>query len=191
MCRRGMHDLFSEVILMRTLKVVFLAGFIVAAAQSASAQELTAASGRPAFEGVEVAVGLMDFDLSGTGQTLSIDMRGAKALNRRLALEFGVTVARPQQQFGGSSLFVPEAQLTYSWKFGRVRPFVRGGGGLAHESKLGFEARWRPSLSGGGGARIQLTDRLHAIGEMRLRGIGRSFGGSTAEWLGGIGWSLR
>jgi len=40
----------------------------------------------------------------------------------------------------------------------------------------------------GGGARVHLSDRIYAVGEMRLRGLS-NFAASTAEWLGGIGWS--
>jgi hypothetical protein len=42
----------------------------------------------------------------------------------------------------------------------------------------------------GGGMKFHLDDRVYVIGEMRLRGIAENFSGSTAEWLGGIGWKL-
>ena len=80
--------------------------------------------------GIEIVAGLMDFDLSGTGATTALSIRGAKALTPRL------------------------------------------------------------SLSGGGGLKVHLDDRLYVIGEMRLRGLSRDFSASTAEWLGRIGWQL-
>jgi hypothetical protein len=52
------------------------------------------------------------------------------------------------------------------------------------------DTRWRSSLTAGGGARVHLSDRLYAVGEMRLRGLS-NFAASTAEWLGGIGWEVR
>ena len=39
-------------------------------------------------------------------------------------------------------------------------------------------------------ARVHVSDRICAVGEMRLRGLS-NFAASTAEWLGGIGWELR
>jgi hypothetical protein len=53
------------------------------------------------------------------------------------------------------------------------------------------KARWEPTLSGGGGLKVHLDDRVYLIGEMRLRGIAENFSASTAEWLGGVGWKLR
>jgi hypothetical protein len=53
------------------------------------------------------------------------------------------------------------------------------------------DTSWRLSLSTGGGARINLSDGLYVVAEMRLRGLSRDFSASTAEWLGGIGWSPR
>jgi hypothetical protein len=163
----------------------------VGTAQSAFAQEAVRSGSRTAVDGIEFVSGMMLFDLSGTGSTVPFAVRGSKALTDRLALEFGATFASPDQRFGSSRIALPEAQVSYSWRFGRVRPFVGGGGGLSVISSEAIETRWRPTFSAGGGARIQLHDRLYAIGEMRLRGISRRFTGSTAEWLGGLGWSMR
>jgi hypothetical protein len=80
--------------------------------------------------------------------------------------------------------------LRYSWKLGAIEPFVVGGGGLSLiRAGLG-NARWRPTLSAGGGMKVHLDDRIYVIGEMRLRGIGTNFSASSAEYLGGIGWQL-
>jgi hypothetical protein len=123
---------------------------------------------------------------------MPVTVRASKALTNHLAIEVGTTFARPQQQFGGTSMAIPEAQLSYSWRLGRVRPYVSGGAGLGlfHSSDLPINW-WSPTFSAGGGARIQLKDRVYAIGEMRLRGISRDFSSTTAEWVGGIGWSFK
>ena len=176
---------------MRYLVTVSLAALLSISASPAAAQDLAGSGSRIATDGVEFVTGLMDFDLSGTGKVAPFALRGSKSLTNRLALEFGATMAWPDQQFGSSHLTLPEALLSYSWRLGRVRPFVSGGGGTMLVQTDFFENRWRPTFVGGGGARIQLSDRVYAIGEMRLRGISRSFSGSTAEWLGGIGVSLR
>ena len=164
---------------------------MIASSQPAAAQEIARTNARVAVDGVEFVTGVMDFDLSGTGQVMPVAIRGSRSLTNRLAVEFGATFAAPEQQFGPSRLLLPEAQLSYAWRIGRVRPFVSGGGGLAIVQRNIFETQYRPTFVGGGGARVQLGDRLYAIGEMRLRGISRDFSASTAEWLGGLGWSFR
>ena len=58
------------------------------------------------------------------------------------------------------------------------------------ESTSAYVAHWRPTLSGGGGIKVHLDDRIYVIGEMRLLGIGTNCSASSAEYLGGIRWSL-
>ena len=173
---------------MRRIAVLMSVGLLMASASVASAQDF-ARPQRSSIDGVEFLVGYMDYDLSGTGSTVPIAIRGTKALTSNLSLEFGGTYATPELQFGRARLLMPEARLTYSWGTGRFRPFVSGGGGFGWQrSDLGN--RWRSTLTAGGGARIHLNDRLYAVGEMRLRGLS-DFAASTAEWLGGIGWQLQ
>jgi len=176
---------------MRYLVTVSLAGLLSISASPAAAQDLAGSGSRIATDGVEFVTGLMDFDLSGTGKVAPFALRGSKSLTNRLALEFGATMAWPDQQFGSSHLTLPEALLSYSWRLGRVRPFVSGGAGVAVIGTPGFDNRWRPTFVGGGGARVQASDLVYVVGEMRLRGLSKNFSGTTAEWLGGIGFSLR
>ena len=173
---------------MRRIAVLMSVGLLMASASAASAQDF-ARPQRSSIDGVEFLVGYMDYDLSGTGSTVPIAIRGTKALTSNLSLEFGGTFARPELQFGPARLLMPEARLTYSWGTGRFRPFVSGGGGFGWQ-RSDFGNRWRSTLTAGGGARIHLNDRLYAVGEMRLRGLS-DFAASTAEWLGGIGWQLQ
>lgn len=148
-------------------------------------------SGRSAVDGIEVMTGLMSYDLQGTGTTAPYTIRGTKSLTRGLALDVGTTMIYPDLQFGSSSLVLPEVGVTYSFLSGRFRPFVGGGAGVAIQNADALdERRWRTSLTAGGGARFLLSDRLYAIGEMRLRGMS-DFSASTAEWLGGIGWRFK
>jgi hypothetical protein len=166
---------------MRRLAVLMSFGFLLVSASTTSAQDVVRPQ-RSSIDGVELLVGRMDYDLSGTGAT--------KALTSNLSLEFGGTFTSLEQQFGRSAFLAPEARLTYSWGRGRFRPFVSGGGGIAVVQSDVVGARWRSSLAAGGGARIYLTDGLYAVGELRLRGLSSNFAGSTGEFLGGIGWEL-
>ena len=176
---------------MRYVVRMFLMGSaIMLASLPAAAQELAQRGPKTAIDGVEFITGIMDYDLSGTGQTVPLSVRASKSLSNRVALEFGVTMITPSD-LATRQVVMPEAQLSYSWRFGRVRPFVSGGAGVSARTSDIFRTRWRPTFTGGGGARVQLSDSFHAIGEMRLRGLGRNFAGSTAEWLGGFGVSFR
>jgi opacity protein-like surface antigen len=174
---------------MRRIVALMSFGLLIASASAASAQDFPRPQ-QSSIDGVEFLVGYMDYDLSGTGSTVPVAIRGTKALTRNLSLEFGGTFATPEQQFGSSRFLAPEARLTYSWGTGRFRPFVSGGGGFAMVRSDLADTRWRSSLTAGGGARVHLSDRLYAVGEMRLRGLS-NFAASTAEWLGGIGWEVR
>ena len=95
---------------MRRIAVLMSFGLLIASASAASAQDF-ARPQRSSIDGVEFLVGYMDYDLSGTGSTVPIVVRGTKALTGNLSLEFGGTFATPQQQFGGSSFLAPEVRV--------------------------------------------------------------------------------
>jgi len=163
---------------------------LVTAVHPAAAQSPDIKTDRALVDGIEIVTGLMEFDLSGTGTAIPVSIRATMPMTRRLGLELGATMAAPEQQSGSSTFVAPEAHLRYSWKLGAIEPFVVGGGGLSLiRAGLG-NARWQPTLSGGGGLKVHLDDRIYLIGEMRLRGIGTNFSASSAEYLGGIGWQL-
>jgi outer membrane protein W len=132
----------------------------------------------------------MNFDLSGVGNTWVAAVRGTRALTDNLALEAGVSIARPQQTFDRIQFIAPEAQLQYFWKAGRVRPYAGGGLGFSYRDSDLYDARVNLTLAASGGARIDLSNTTATFGELRLRGIGRNFGASTAEWFGGVIWRL-
>lgn len=46
------------------------------------------------------------------------------------------------------------------------------------------------TFSAAGGLRAWITERLGARAELRLRGVGRRFTGSAAEWTLGAAWRL-
>jgi len=158
---------------------------ILAWSQTAAAQPTTRSI---AYDGIEFVTGIMDYDLSGTGRTVPLTIRATKALTEHLSFEAGATFANPEQQFGRSTFTAPEVRVAYNWRLGRVLPFVSGGGGISATQNDFLGTRWRSTWLAGGGARVQLTDRLYGIGELRLRGISRKFAASTGEWLGGLGY---
>ena len=137
---------------------------------------------------VTAAAGLVNFDLSGTGTVLGLSGRGTLALTDALAVEGHLLWARPDQQFGTSQITVAEAQVQYFWRLGRLRPYIGGGAGaLVNRSDVFTESDF--TVSGAGGARIDVTDRVALLGEFRLRGVewaNRSFTGTTAEVMAGV-----
>lgn len=139
---------------------------------------------------VTAGVGVLNFDLSGTGNAAAISGRGKFALMRGLALEGNLLFAWPEQQFGGSNVIAGDAHLQYHWRVaGRLRPFAGGGVGFL-TNRSDFATTNHFTLSTAGGARFDVTDRLSVLGEFRLRGVGSNFSGTTAEVLGGVSYRL-
>ena len=152
---------------------------LLGGAQSAAAQT------GPAQNSVTGALGAVNFDVDGTATTLGVAGRISAALMPRLAVEGNVSWARNDQS-GTSDLWVAEAQLHYYWRAGsRVRPYAGGGAGLFlnHDE---FSTDKALTLSAAGGLRVDVTDRIAATGEFRIRGVEVDFAGSLAEFWGGL-----
>ena len=161
-----------------------LSAALLAAAVAAPARGQTAVAPRPA---VSVAAGVSQFDLSGTGSARVVAVRAERPLARALLAEVGVAVARPRQQFERTTtLVIPEVALQLQLP-ARVAPYVGVGVGDAMDFRPESVGGLRQQLtvSGAAGVRAWLGERLGVRGELRVRGIGRNFAGSTAEWTGG------
>jgi hypothetical protein len=141
---------------------------------------------------IAVSGSAFSFDLSGVGTTPAFAVTADWPLTNHLLVEGGATFAWPNQQglLGRTTYFIPEAQLQYSWQFGRFMPFAGGGigAGIDFRDELFGGAKVDLALSTGGGARIAITDTFGVRGELRLRGLGRDFGASTGEFRGGLFW---
>ena len=164
----------------RTLLVV-----LIVSAGSASLAE--AQDSR--WQDLSISLSRVDYDLSGTGNAPAVSVRATRNLTGNLDLQLGGSFAKPEQQFGPSTLFMPEAMLLYRWNLGRVSPYAGGGiGGAMVVSD--FHTDWDPTLAVAGGAGIRLTDRVGLNVELRIRGHEWRFAGSTAEIGAGIVWRL-
>jgi hypothetical protein len=149
----------------------------------------SAQSGRSA---VSVNFGLMQFDLSGTGDAPMFAARFDKELGRIFLGEAGFAFARPEQQFGAkTNFFIPEVQLQAQIP-ARFAPYLGVGVGMAFDFRGerfgGTESK--VTVSGAGGVRFWFNDRFGARGELRVRGIGSEFSGSAAEWTLGANFRL-
>ena len=167
---------------MRLGSVAVLAFVVVSAIPSqASAQE----AARWDFG---AAASIVQYDLSGVGNTPGLVLRASRDLSPHVVLETRGLFAWPDQQSGRSTLFIPEAQIQYRWNIARFTPFVGGGGGFARVSSP-VRTDWDTTLSVAGGTGVRLTERVGLMGELRLRGID-NFAASTAEWSVGMTWRL-
>lgn len=146
-----------------------------------------AAQDGPAPRAISLTAGAVQFDLSGTGTAFGVAPRLTLPVTSGVAVEIGALISRIDEQTGNTTLIVPEVHVQHFWRTGRVRPFVGGGMGVGYrDTAFGSDADL--VLSGGGGALIDVSDRLSLRAEFRLRGFEEDFVGTTAEWLGGIAW---
>jgi hypothetical protein len=131
----------------------------------------------------------MNYDLSGVGNAPGVAVRATRDVSDSVVLEFRGLFAKPQQQFGASTLVVPEAQLQYRWHVSRLTPFVGVGGGAALV-KSSFHSEWDPTLAFSAGTGVRLSEQLGLLGEVRLRGVEWRFTGTIAEWAVGLAYRL-
>ena len=136
-----------------------------------------------------VNTGVVDLDLAGTGLYWGVAVRGTRALTSHVALEAGALLTRYDSAPDATTLIVPEVHLQYHWRMGPVRGYAGGGPGFAWSRRHGLSDT-SLSLSAAGGVRGPMTDRLGWVAELRLRGVGSNFSGSTAELMGGLAWRL-
>lgn len=138
--------------------------------------------------GVSLSAGAADFDLTGSGTTPIVALRGDAELRRWLVGEFGLSALRPNERFGSRLTYVvPELQLQLQLRAGLLRPYVGVGGGWFYAIGADRDRQSALSASAAAGARIDLTDaRFGLRGEVRARGIDREFSRRVTEVTGGV-----
>ena len=161
---------------------------------SASAQSLIrrtdgSSANSPA---VVLAAGLSQWDLSGTGSSPYLALRGDAPLGTRWVLgEVGVGYFSTDEQFGQRrSYLVPEAQLQLQWPLRIASPYLGVGGGWIRGSG-GGQSGTEVTTSIAAGLRVaSVTSPLGMRAELRVRGIGSEYTGSAAEWTAGASWRV-
>jgi hypothetical protein len=137
-----------------------------------------------------LAAGVSEFDLSGTGDAFTAAARLDGEIRPALLWEGSLGFTFVAQQFGDTTTFVvSEAQVQLQWP-ARLAPYIGVGAGLALDFRDEEDGGTQtdPTFSGAVGARFDLTEALGLRAELRLRGVGDSFQGSTAELTAGVGW---
>ena len=137
---------------------------------------------------IGVAFGASQYDLSGTGTVPHLAMRVTRPLASILLFEAGVGLMRYRTSGRDrASMVFPEAQLQLQAPLGRVAPYLGLGGGIAIGA-ISDAADVGPTASGAVGLRIGVTPAMALGAELRVRGTGSEFTGSTAEWTLGVAW---
>ena len=141
-----------------------------------------------------LSAGAFQYDRAGPGTAPVLAARGDVPLSSLFRLEGGLTAARPERRFGGTTqLVVPEAQLQAHFPTGRwVAPYVGVGVGAAIDRRaraIGSGDR-ALSLSTASGIRYWVSEDRGLRAELRLRRIGPEYGGTAAEWTLGSTWRL-
>ena len=157
---------------------------------------------------VAVQAGGAEFDLSGTGSAVVVDVRAHAPLTRVLAVEGGVAFSRTPQQFGDVTYLLPGVEIQAGVPLGGVvRPYVGLGlgafipvGGPEDEVVeingqtvvLGRDVDGEGALVAAVGLDAALTDRVVLRAAGRLRGtVGFDgpdfFGGTFSELTAGLG----
>ena len=153
--------------------------FVVAAAAPLSGQE---------GPRLTIVAGVSQWDLSGTGDGFLIaprfDAEITPVILGEATIGFTLDAADGDDD---TPLLIPEVQVQLQWP-GRFSPYIGGGGGISmyfkDETAGGTETE--PTFSASLGARLALADQAGLSAELRLRGIGTEFEGSTAEWTAGL-----
>jgi hypothetical protein len=141
--------------------------------------------------GVALMGGAAQYDLSGTGTTGVVSLRIDDMPKRWLVTELALGLLHPPMQSGArETLLIPEGQLQVQLPFSYVMPYLGLGGGAVFAHGDG-RSETTATASVATGLRIVLPNAPVTLqAELRVRGIGESFSGSTAEWTGGLRWRL-
>jgi hypothetical protein len=158
-----------------------------AALALAAACVLPGAARAQSVSELSVGGGIMDYDLSGVGQTLTLNARAVAPLSRTFVLEPGILWAKPELQGGNqATLLIPEVQVQAQLPIGPVAPYLGVGVGASLAFVDDGEDDHEVAFSGGAGVRIDAGGLLGFVLDGRVHGLGTDFAGSTAELTLGL-----
>ncbi len=159
---------------------------------------------------VSAHAGGAEFDLSGVGQAVLIDVRLARPVTRILAVEGGLGLSNTSQQFGDVTYLLPSAELQLGVPlFGALRPFIGAGVGAlvpiaspdpqvlvvdGVEYNVGYSADTEATVLLALGLDADVADRWLVRFSGRVRGtVGDGpdvFVGTFSEVTAGLGYRL-
>ncbi len=135
---------------------------------------------------VSLVAGASQWDLSGTGTSLITGVRVDTELRRWLVGEAALGLFRPDELFGQNNTYIiPEVMVQLQIPTRVFRPYLGVGVGTFSGGARGN----RLTVAGASGFRISVPQtRVDLKAELRVRGIGESFGAAAAEWMFGGGY---
>ena len=170
-------------LLARSLSLTFL---VVGTAAPGAAQD-------PSSARVTIAGGVTEFDIAGSGTAPVFAVRADLGIARWLVIEPSLSYAPVDQDFGDSRLFLPEIQAQLQWPLGPIAPYLGVGAGYLIEvpEDDDVERDNESTFSGAAGLRVDVTERVGARGELRLRATSiDDFSGTLADWTAGLSYRL-
>ncbi|MDR0788525.1 MAG: hypothetical protein LBG44_11790 [Gemmatimonadota bacterium] len=138
-------------------------------------------------------LGVFNYELADQGRSAMMAVRGSFPVSSVFSLEAGVVGSRPDQAGQAAFFLSPEAQLQLSLPFERFVPYMGLGLGAAIDfggDPVTRRTDYNVAISGAGGVRFWLNQRIGAQAEYRDRGIGFDFAGSTSEYTLGLVWRM-
>jgi hypothetical protein len=170
-------------------------GMAMAALLLTSALSLPSAASAQLPVGTAASIhgGIFQYDLAGTGTVRHLAARLEVPVDRIVGIEGSVGYSRPgAEPDEATTMLIPELQARAEWPGTRLAPFFGLGVGAAVVLEgAGQNGRDTDlTVAGAGGMRLRVSDRLALQGELRVRGIGSRFQGSSSEWTTGLVWRL-
>jgi hypothetical protein len=171
---------------MRFTRLAILAAIGAAAMPGAATAQVLPGASRYA---VSFSYGIFDYDLSGTGKSRMIAARVERPLSKYVLGEVGIAYSHPLLRSGEKThYFIPELQVQAQLPLMVIAPYLGLGGGVAWDTRdrqrsvQDTRPTWDPTISVSAGTRAWLTSIFGARAELRIRGIGGEFQGSSTEW---------
>jgi hypothetical protein len=144
------------------------------------------AQARAAEPTVTIQGGIIELSPAGRSRLFfATAVRGTWTVTSNLGVEAGGLLTRYDSAPDATTLFIPEAQLHYHWRARSVVPYVGGGVGVAWRHHHG-SATITLSVSGAGGVRAPVSERVALLAEVRVRHFGRH----AVEVMGGASFRL-
>jgi len=177
-----MGAIHRSIILALTGSAIMLAAGAIAPPE-ARAQDL------PMTWTSSINAGVMAHRFDGRGTDPFFAFRTDYVVSDRSVAELTFGYGEPEQDFGRSRLLLAEGQYQLQWPVAPFAPYVGMGAGVVGDRPRDEgETTWSPTFAVGAGIRAWIDERARIRTDVRLRGIGADFDGSSLEWTVGIGW---
>ncbi len=166
-----------------------LAGITVALAAWAVSPAGARAQDLPWTSTSTINAGVMMHRLDGRGTDPFFAFRTDYVVSDRSVAELTLGYGEPEQDSGRSRFMLAEGHYQLQWPVAPFAPFVGMGGGVVGDRPMAEgDTSWSPTFSVGAGIRAWIDERARIRTDVRWRGVGADFDGTSLEWTFGVGW---